>query len=209
MARRELSVRSGGGITALTEGMPDGVGRDCRVPGKNKTKGIVRKGKNDEKQNDFVCLAAALVVGMVTMVAVASQDETGNGAPSGHHFALNIIGVKNVKNVNMDQGTGNVIFVPLGRAHRDGHIKFILIEGEDFAVLDKNGTDLMAADFKLIDPGLDPYVVGDPADADTLVDYSVFVRPLGPQADRVRSLLVPTCSTASVRCYPARCREQS
>ena len=27
-------------------------------------------------------LAAAMVVGMVTMVAVASQDETGNGIPA-------------------------------------------------------------------------------------------------------------------------------
>jgi hypothetical protein len=99
---------------------------------------------------------------------------TGNGAPSGYHFELNIIGVQKAKSSDMDQAAGNVIFVPLS-----GRTKIELIEGEDFAVLDKNGTDGVAR-FQLPDPGLDPYVVGgDMTDVDTLSDYSVFVRPLG------------------------------
>jgi len=98
---------------------------------------------------------------------------------------LNIIGVKSDKNVNMDQAAGSVIFVPLG--DKDGQAercKIMLTEGDDFAVLDKNGTDGVAA-FQLPDPGLDPYIInaeGDEIgadDVDTESAYSVFVRPLG------------------------------
>lgn len=107
------------------------------------------------------------------MVAVA-QGQTGNGAPSGNHFTLNIIGVAKDKSANMDQAAGNVIFVPLYTTTK------IQLAGpaEDFAVLDKNGTDGQAV-FQLPDPGLDPYIVGDAGTADTMSDYSVYVRPLG------------------------------
>ncbi len=118
-------------------------------------------------------LAVAMVVGVLSMVAVAATTETGNGAPSGEHYNLNIIGVSNPKNVNMDQAAGNVIFVPLV-----GKIGIKLYEGADFAVLDKNGTDGWAS-FQLPDPGLDPYVVGNVGDADVMSDYSVFVRSVG------------------------------
>ncbi len=116
---------------------------------------------------------AIAVVGMISAVAVAGVDQTGNGAPSGTHFNLNIIGVSNPKNVSMDQAAGGVIFVPLV-----GKVGIKLFEGPDFAVLDKNGTDGWAS-FQLPDPGLDPYVVGNVGDADVMSDYSVFVRPVG------------------------------
>jgi len=126
-----------------------------------------------------VVLAVSLVLtlGIGSGMALADKPEdviaTSNGAPSGPHYNLNIIGVKYPKTADMDGSNGHVIFVPL-----EGKIEILLTEGDDFAVLDGNGTD-GTAEFQLPDPGLDPYLVGDKGDADTISDYSVFVRPLG------------------------------
>ena len=101
------------------------------------------------------------------------KSSTGNGAPGGAHYNLNIIGVSKDKTADMDGSNGHVIFVPLW-----GKTKIELTEG-DFAVLDANATDGEAI-FQLPDPGLDPYNVStSPGNADTVSDYSVFVRPLG------------------------------
>ena len=121
-------------------------------------------------------LVTLLVAGAVS-IAVAGVEETGNGAPSGPHYNLNIIGVKNAKTADMTGSNGHVIFVDL-----NGKSKIELQkapEGESFAVLDANATDGPAR-FQLPDPGLDPYIVGqDMTEVDTTSDYSVFVRPLG------------------------------
>ena len=137
-------------------------------------------------------LITSLVVAMVLGIGMAFADKplndeggyNGNGAPSGNHFTLNIIGCKDTKNVNMNQGAGNVIFVKLGGEEADDvdrHTKIILAEGQDiydFAVLDKNGTD-GEAEFQLPPPGTDAYIIGDTAGKDTTTNYSVFARPLG------------------------------
>ena len=115
----------------------------------------------------------ALAVAVVPQTGSAGQSETGNGAPSGGHYSLNILGVSKGKTADMTGNDGHRIFVPLY-----GKAKIELVEGADFAVLDANGTDGPAV-FQLPDPGLDPYVVGDAGEADTISDYSVFVRPLG------------------------------
>ena len=118
---------------------------------------------------------AVVLTASISGMAFASQEETGNGAPSGSHYNLNIIGVKNAKTADMDGSNGHVIFVNLS-----GRSKINLVEGDDYAVLDANGTDGDGALLQLPDPGLDPYVVGqDMEDVDTMSDYSVFVRPLG------------------------------
>ena len=145
-----------------------------------------------------IVLALTLVLTLSGTV-FAGQDETGNGAPSGKHYTLNIIGVKvdKGKNANMgndlDSANGNVIFVNL-----EGHTKIGLIESteagldaDDFAVLDKNGTDGDGALFALPDPGLDPYVIGAIGDADVMSDYSVFARPLGTPGG---SATITTCA---------------
>lgn len=95
---------------------------------------------------------------------------------TGRHFTLNIIGMNNPKNVDMDKASGNVIFVPIASASRTK----ILLEKGDFAVLDGNGTDGEAT-FRLPDPGYEPYNVRDSVyePVDTVSDYSIFVRPLG------------------------------
>ncbi|HJS53109.1 MAG TPA: hypothetical protein VJ765_01155 [Chitinophagaceae bacterium] len=92
---------------------------------------------------------------------VTSKDETGNGAPSGQHYNLNIIGVEKGKSIS--GGSGHVIFVPLW-----GKCKIMLTEGV-FDVIDKNGTDGTAA-FQLPEPD---------AEDDNQTDYCVFIRALG------------------------------
>ena len=91
-----------------------------------------------------------------------------NGAPSGAHFNLNLIGVPKGKTATLDNNDGRRIFVPLF-----GSTKILLTEG-DFAVLDANGTDGSAA-FQL--PSPDP-------DGDGITEYSVFVRALGKPGGR-------------------------
>src|SRR5215213_8489563 len=106
----------------------------------------------------FLPLAACLVFAGGCTSEVISTDEaneredsipapsyvgTGNGAPKGAHYNLNIIGVP--KGKAMSNGSGNVIFVP-----ETGSTKIMLSEGP-FDVLDKNGTDGQAA-FQLPNP---------------------------------------------------------
>ena len=72
---------------------------------------------------------------------------TGNGAPSGAHYTLNIIGVEKDKNANMDAASGHVIFVDLGEKGQNGTTvttKIMLEQSAsagEYAVLDRNGTD--------------------------------------------------------------------
>lgn len=101
--------------------------------------------------------------------------QTGNGAPSGGHYNLNIIGVPRDKTGDMTGSSGHVIFVPLW-----GNPKILLSQG-DYRVLDANGTDGEAA-FQLPNP--DP-------DGDGTTVYSVFARALGTPGGRS---LTTTCA---------------
>jgi hypothetical protein len=89
----------------------------------------------------------------------------GNGAPSGAHYGLNIIGVPKGKSADMNNNDGHRIFVPLS-----GTAKILLSQGDTFNVLDANGTDGDGAKFQLPNP--DP-------DNDGITTYSVFARALG------------------------------
>jgi hypothetical protein len=93
---------------------------------------------------------------------------TGNGAPSGAHYTLNIIGVPKDKSPDFSGGNGHRIFVDLGRTGEAANTRINLSEGE-FGVTDANGTD-GAAGFRLPNP--DP-------DLDGTTSYSVYVRALG------------------------------
>lgn len=103
---------------------------------------------------------------------VTADLKAGNDDLKGAHYNLNIIGVKD-KTMN-DISAGNVIFVDLF-----GTSEINLQEGDDFMVLDKNGTDEDGALFQLPDPGFEPYVTELPYGFDTTTDYSVYARPLG------------------------------
>jgi hypothetical protein len=97
-----------------------------------------------------------------------SVSETGNGAPSGAHYTLNIIGVPKDKSANLTGGSGHRIFVDLGRNGTPANTRINLTEG-DFGVIDANGTDGVAA-FQLPNPDLN---------GDGTTSYSVYVRALG------------------------------
>ena len=102
-----------------------------------------------------LCLVASLAAAASTATAAFAQ--TGNGAPSGTHYNLNIIGVSHNKSVNMNQGAGNVIFVYLGssRTGATAVTTKILLQDGPFQVLDKNGTDDGVASFQLPGPATD------------------------------------------------------
>src|SRR3989449_1536486 len=93
----------------------------------------------------FHLVAAAAAALTTTTVAAAQKAMTGNGAPSGSHYNLNIIRVSHDKNPNMNgNGSGNVIFVDLGTRTGDAVTTKILLsqaaDGE-FEELAKNEHD--------------------------------------------------------------------
>jgi len=105
-------------------------------------------------------------MGILILIAFSSfAFAQGNGAPSGPHYNLNIIGVPQDKTADMTGNQGHRIFVPLERK-----AAIWLQEGLDFQVLDANGTDQDGAKFQLPDP--------DPND-DLVLSYSVWARALG------------------------------
>ena len=99
---------------------------------------------------------------------------TGNGAPSGAHYNLNLIGVNNT--LTQSNSGGNVIHVPL-----QGSCQVNLTQGS-YQVLDDNCTDGSSA-FQLPNP--DPTNSG-------YTTYSVFVRALGKPGG---SSSMTTCAT--------------
>ncbi len=106
-------------------------------------------------------IVVILALVMVIPASLPAFAGTGNGAPSGAHFNLNIIGVP--KGKTADITSGNRIFVPLW-----GSAKILLAPGP-YAVIDGNGTD-GSASFQLPNP--DP-------DGDGVTTYSVWARALG------------------------------
>jgi hypothetical protein len=107
----------------------------------------------------------------------------GNGAPSGAHFNLNLIGVTNPKDGS--GSSGGVIFVPL-----QGSCQIGLAEG-DFSVLDGNCTD-GSAQFQLPNP--------DPTNTGTTT-YSVFVRALGkPGGSSTQTTCATDVATGELLC---------
>jgi hypothetical protein len=85
------------------------------------------------------------LLGMLLASPVLAQ--TGNGAPNGPHYNLNIIGVdpEKAKKVDMTDSNRHTIFVALGSKKADGsgaiETKIYLGASEDFVVCDSNGFD--------------------------------------------------------------------
>lgn len=139
----------------------------------------------------------------VALRNAAGGTGSGNGAPSGTHYNLNIIGTSS-KNPNLSGGSGHRIFVAL-----NGSTKIMLCEsGEDancgsggFEVLDANGTDgtatfaLPAADTdkdNCQQTGTNPdgspiFLCGS-----GVTTYSVFVRALGAKGGSATMTLCGT-----------------
>jgi hypothetical protein len=105
-----------------------------------------------------------------------NNDSVGNGALSGTHYNLNLIGVPKNKTVDMTSGQGHRIFMPL-----EGKCKVNLVTG-DFQVLDGNCTDGLSS-FRLPNP--DP-------DNNGATEYSVYARALGKPGGKSTST---SCAT--------------
>lgn len=127
------------------------------------------------------CVAASV---LASAAAVAGP---GNGAPSGAHYNLNIIGVQNPKTADMTDSQGRRIFVPL-----NGNTKIWLTQSPTFEVYDANGTDGNGASFGLPNP--DP-------DNDGVTEYSVYARALGtPGGKSTTTTCAYDASTAETYC---------
>ncbi len=129
------------------------------------------------KKTVFASMLLIVILFVAVIPVGAGTGTTGNGAPSGAHYNLNIIGVPKAKSPDMTGGDGHRIFVPL-----ESSTKIYLSPGA-FQVLDANGTDGKAA-FQLPIPG-DCYGVTDPLTGDVTtptsctVRYTVWIRALG------------------------------
>jgi hypothetical protein len=79
---------------------------------------------------------------MLTIAVAASPAfaQTGNGAPSGSHYSLNIIGVENPKTADLTGSERHTIFVAL-RNSGDTSSRIYLTPASDFRVCDGNAFD--------------------------------------------------------------------
>lgn len=111
-----------------------------------------------------------------TLEDILGRGGAGNGAPSGAHFNLDMIGVPKDKTADMTGDNGRRMFVP-----RFGRTRINLSEGP-FEVIDANATDGTGG-FQLPNP--DP-------DGDGVTSYSVFARALGKPGG---SSTTTTCAT--------------
>ena len=136
-------------------------------------------------------LISMMVLGIGNAIA-NPEGVCPDGKLIGH---LKIIGVSKDKNVNMeDKDGGNVIFVDLGEDGTPARTEISLIQGDDFAVVDKNGTDGDAV-FMLPPHGLDAYIIGgDMTDVNTESLYSIFIRALGTPGGKAS---IKTCGEIS------------
>ena len=116
----------------------------------------------------------ALTAVLFSVTALAGKGGNGNGAPSGAHYNLNMIGMDRTSDADGLNGNGHRIFVSL-----NGNTRIMLTEG-DFEVVDYNGLDGEAT-FKL--PAAD-------ADCDGSSDYSAYVRGLGKGSSTIETCFV-------------------
>src|SRR5262249_25055661 len=128
--------------------------------------------------------AAVIVVPALNPSPAAAQVGKGLNGP---HYNLNIIGVPKGKNPDMTNTDGHTIFVPL-----DGTVRIYYVAGDQFQVLDRNGTD---ADGATVEVPSDP--VGNS------VCYNVYATALGKpngnavvNADCIIDGLVGSCQDA-------------
>ena len=108
------------------------------------------------------------------MPVFAGNNNNGNGAPSGAHYNMNVIGMDRDSDQDGLNGKGHRMFVKLW-----GPTKIMLTEGP-FEVIDYNGLDGEAT-FQL--PAAD-------ADCDGYSDYSAYVRGLGGGKSTIETCFV-------------------
>ena len=129
-----------------------------------------------------------LLVGFVSVEAAKPEDKinNSNGAPSGKHYTLNLLGKSwdkgdtadsedPLENPVVKNDNGHRIFVKL-----DGKTRILLREG-DFGVLDADGTDGKAI-FQLPDPGDVIDESEDQYNPDGQ-EYKIYIRVLSPRGN--------------------------
>lgn len=124
-----------------------------------------------------IIISILVVIVILSIGLYAGQGNNGNGAPSGPHYNLNIIGMSKAKNVDPEPGTSNGrrIFVLLGSNDTVKSTRIWLTEGP-YDVIDYDGTDGEAS-FQL--PMPDP-------ENDGITLYSVYVRGLGKPGGKAK-----------------------
>src|SRR6266704_4685103 len=145
------------------------------------------------------CLGVLLL--LILAFALPAFSQSGNGAPNGAHYNLNIIGVEDPKNDPMTGSDRHTIFVALGNKNSAVTSKIYLTQG-DFQVCDGNAFDAaydcsgnqiqsQGAVFQL------PCNTNVPADTTCVAgtvsaSYEVWARALGKPGG---SVTVTTCAT--------------
>ena len=119
-----------------------------------------------------IAMVAVLLISLISSVALAGTDTRGNDLPKGKSYNFNVIGVPNEKNDNFDGGEGNRIFVL-----RTGMTQFYVHGGDNFAIMDRDGTDGSVGS-GLADPGLILPYVGTLGAGEWTCE--IYVRLLGP-----------------------------
>ena len=139
-----------------------------------------------------ISLAAFFAVSMIfASGTLQAQALTGNGAPNGAHYNLNLIGMKKTDKLPNDANNGHRIFVKLY-----GTSKIYLTEG-DFTVLDADATDSNGGGFQLPAPcadGTGTVSCGPDSNANPSPNrsYWVYARELGKPGG---SATMTTCFT--------------
>jgi hypothetical protein len=129
-------------------------------------------------------------------LTTASVTTTGNGAPNGSHFNLNIIGVPKDKTADLNNNNGRRIFVQLVGGNKASDIN-----GTDFSVLSKVNTILLTHDplnesFQVLDANATDQngaVFQLPVDVST--KWTVWGRALGTPGGHAD---MTTCATVNV-----------
>ena len=135
-------------------------------------------------------LAPLVIAGLLALGTVSAASATGNGAPSGQHFNLNIHGV--AKGQGWSGNNKNDIFVPLWSTCR-----IYLTRSADygtFGVTDPNCVSDSLAGFTLPDPCVDS---GGQTTCPSTFSYSVWVRAVTPKG----SADMTTCYTDNTGTY--------
>jgi len=125
-------------------------------------------------------LGVVVLTGVAALVISGTRvkgENTGNGAPSGAHFDLNLIGKEHA--IPPENSGGDVIFVL-----EDGTSDIFLFPGP-FAVLDDNATDANGGAFQL------------PAPVNGSFTYTVWIRAVGKPGPGVMGTITP-CATITL-----------
>ncbi len=158
------------------------------------TQGATTQAKTTGLQLTTTAIQPTVVQSTTTTAAVAA---TGNGAPSGSHYNLNIIGVPHDKTAAMNDNNGHRIFVQLfgGQPVAD-------ISGKDFATLSKVNKIMLIPDTAI--PGSFNVLDANATDSngalfqlplDVSAKWTVYARALGKPGGTAD---MTTCATQNV-----------